>query len=44
LEGKPPTHFGTVVQRAGDNVQLEQAKVFGQRIANKALELFAANT
>lgn len=42
LEGKPPAHFGAVVQKGGDDVQLEKARVFGQRIAKKALELFAA--
>jgi NAD(P)H dehydrogenase (quinone) len=41
LEGNPLTHFGAVVQKSGDDLQLERAKVFGQRIAKKAHELFS---
>lgn len=40
IEGNPPTHFGAVVQKGGDDSQLERAKVFGQRIAQKTHELF----
>lgn len=39
-DGQPFTHFGAVLQKGGDELQLERAKIFAQRIAKKALEIF----
>ncbi len=39
-EGNPYTHFGAVCIRDGDEKQKERAKIFGARIAKKAVELF----
>ena len=38
--GQPFTHFGAVAIRDGDETQKERARIFGERIARKALELF----
>jgi NAD(P)H dehydrogenase (quinone) len=38
--GQPFTHFGAVAIREGDEAQKERARIFGERIARKALELF----
>ncbi len=38
--GQPFTHFGAVAIQDGDDAQKERARIFGQRIAEKALELF----
>jgi len=38
--GKPFTHFGAVTIARGDDEQRERARIFGRRIADKALELF----
>jgi len=38
--GQPYTHYGAVTIKAGDEAQQERARVFGRRIAEKALELF----
>ena len=38
--GQPFTHFGAVAVRDGDETQKERARIFGERIARKALELF----
>jgi NAD(P)H dehydrogenase (quinone) len=40
--GQPFTHYGCVTIRAGDEAQQERARIFGQRVAAKALELFGA--
>ena len=40
--GQPFTHFGPVTIRDGDTDQKERARVFGQRIAGKAVQLFGA--
>lgn len=40
MEGNPPTHLGAVLIKDGDEFQIERAKIFAQRIAKKALELF----
>ena len=40
-EGQPFTHFGAVCIQGGDESQQERAKIFGERIAKKAAELFA---
>lgn len=39
-EGQPFTHFGAVCIQGGDESQQERAKIFGERIAKKAAELF----
>jgi NAD(P)H dehydrogenase (quinone) len=41
-KGQPFTHYGCVTIKAGDEAQRERARVFGQRVAAKALELFGA--
>ena len=38
--GQPYTHYGAVAIKDGDEAQRERAKLFGERIARKALELF----
>ena len=38
--GQPFTHFGAVAVGEGDESQKERARLFGERIARKALELF----
>lgn len=40
-EGQPFIHYGAVCIKDGDDGQKERAKVFGERIARKAAELFA---
>jgi len=40
-EGKPYTHFGAVCIKDGDKDQQKRAEIFGERIAKKAVELFA---
>ncbi|ADL12761.1 flavodoxin family protein [Acetohalobium arabaticum] len=40
-EGKPYTHYGAVCIQDGDEDQQERAEIFGERVASKALELFA---
>jgi NAD(P)H dehydrogenase (quinone) len=40
--GQPFTHYGCVTIKGGDEAQQERARVFGQRVAAKALELFGA--
>lgn len=40
-EGKPYTHYGAVCLQDGNKERQERAKIFGKRIANKAVELFA---
>jgi NAD(P)H dehydrogenase (quinone) len=39
-EGQPYTHFGAVTIRDGDDKQKERARIFGGRVARKALELW----
>jgi len=39
-KGQPFTHYGCVTIKAGDEAQQERARIFGQRVAVKALELF----
>ncbi|SJZ51317.1 flavodoxin family protein [Selenihalanaerobacter shriftii] len=39
-EGKPFTHYGAVCIKEGDAEQQERAKLFGSRVAAKALEIF----
>lgn len=39
-EGAPYTHFGAVCIREGDEKQKERARIFGSRVAKKAVELF----
>ncbi|WMJ81906.1 flavodoxin family protein [Clostridium sp. MB40-C1] len=39
-EGQPYTHFGAVCTKDGDEQQRERARIFGERIGNKALEIF----
>lgn len=38
---KPYTHFGAVCIQDGIDDQKERAEIFGERIANKAIELFS---
>jgi NAD(P)H dehydrogenase (quinone) len=38
--GQPFTHFGAVAIKDGDDAQRESARIFGQRVAEKARELF----
>jgi NAD(P)H dehydrogenase (quinone) len=40
-EGKPYTHYGAVAIQNGDQKQQERAVVFGERVARKAVEIFA---
>lgn len=35
-----PTHFGAVFTNAEDELQINKAKLFAQKFAKKALELF----
>jgi NAD(P)H dehydrogenase (quinone) len=39
-QGDPYTHFGAVCIREGDEKQKERARIFGSRIAKKAVALF----
>ena len=39
--GQPFTHYGAVCIQGGDESQQERARIFGERIAKKAAELFA---
>ncbi|AET67935.1 multimeric flavodoxin WrbA [Desulfosporosinus orientis DSM 765] len=39
-EGQPFIHYGPVCIKDGDDGQKERAKIFGERIARKAAELF----
>jgi NAD(P)H dehydrogenase (quinone) len=39
-EGQPFTHFGAVAIKGGDEPQIERARIFGERISRKALDLF----
>lgn len=39
-DGNPYTHFGAVCIKNGDQDQQERAKIFGERIAKKAVEIF----
>jgi len=39
-KGSPITHFGVVSIKGKDDSQQERSKIFGKRIAEKALELF----
>jgi NAD(P)H dehydrogenase (quinone) len=41
-KGQPFTHYGCVTIKAGDEAQQERARIFGQRVGAKALELFGA--
>jgi NAD(P)H dehydrogenase (quinone) len=41
-KGQPFTHYGCVTIKEGDEAQQERARIFGQRVAAKALELFGA--
>jgi NAD(P)H dehydrogenase (quinone) len=41
-QGQPFTHFGCVSIKDGDEAQQERARIFGERVAAKALELFGA--
>lgn len=38
--GNPLTHLGAVAIQSGDDAQRERAKIFGERMAQKAKELF----
>ncbi len=38
--GQPFTHYGAVAIQNGDEAQKERAKIFGERVARKTLELF----
>lgn len=40
MNGDPFTHLGAVAIKDGDEYQVERAKIFAQRIAKKALQLF----
>lgn len=40
MNGDPMTHYGAVTIKDGDEFQIERAKVFAQRIAKKAIQLF----
>lgn len=40
-EGQPFTHYGAVCIKDGDEGQQDRARIFGERIAKKAVELFA---
>ncbi len=39
--GDPFTHFGAVAIQAGDEAQTARAKIYGTRLAQKAMELFS---
>jgi len=39
-DGQPFIHFGPVCIHEGDEGQQERAKIFGERIAKKTVELF----
>ena len=39
-EGQPFVHYGAVCIKDGDEGQKERAKIFGERIARKTVELF----
>jgi NAD(P)H dehydrogenase (quinone) len=41
--GQPFIHYGAVAIKDGDEAQRERAKIFGERIARKALELFGSD-
>lgn len=41
-KGHPYTHFGAVAIKDGDESQRERAKIYGKRIAEKAIELFVS--
>jgi NAD(P)H dehydrogenase (quinone) len=41
-KGQPFTHYGCVTIKAGDEAQQERARIFGRRVAQKALELYGA--
>jgi len=38
--GQPFTHYGAVAIKDGDEAQKERARIFGERIGRKAIELF----
>jgi NAD(P)H dehydrogenase (quinone) len=38
--GHPFTHFGAIAIKDGDDAQKERARIFGERLAAKATELF----
>ena len=40
-EGDPYTHYGIVTIKDGDEEQKEKAEIFGERVANKIVEVFA---
>ena len=40
--GNPLTHFGAVAIKSGDEPQRERARIFGERMAQKAKELFCS--
>jgi NAD(P)H dehydrogenase (quinone) len=42
-QGQPITHYGAVAIKEGDEAQKERARIFGERIAGKAWELFGKN-
>jgi NAD(P)H dehydrogenase (quinone) len=39
-KGAPIIHYGAVTIKDGDDFQQERARIFGKRVAEKALELF----
>jgi NAD(P)H dehydrogenase (quinone) len=41
-QGAPYLHYGATAIKAGDDFQQKRAKILGQRVAEKALELFGA--
>jgi NAD(P)H dehydrogenase (quinone) len=41
FEGQPFTHMGAVAIKDGDEYQKDRAKIFGKRMAAKAVELFS---
>lgn len=40
MNGDPLTHLGAVAIKDGDEYQVERARIFAQRIAQKAMQLF----
>ncbi len=38
--GQPYTHYGAIAIKDGDEAQRERARIFGERISRKTLELF----
>ena len=38
--GQPFTHYGAIAIQDGDDAQRERARLFGERVARKAIELF----